>query len=494
MKLLNVDLVKNNMEKIINKYPHIPKEQRKKILLLSDDMRMNSGVATMSREFVMGTAHHYNWIQLAGAIKHKDFGKVIDLSDSVNKEINITDSYVKLYPTHEYGNQELIRELLSIEKIDAILHYTDPRFWIWLYEMEHEIRQNIPIFYYNIWDDLPYPHYNQSFYESCDWIGCISKQTENIVKNVWTKNPPEDWQITYIPHGINENIFHPIDDNNEDLLKFKKELFGDFEPEFVLFYNNRNIKRKLTSDVILAYKTFCDMLPREKANKCLLLMHTHPVDENGTDLPTVINMICPDYKVVFSTLQKSANLMNYLYNISDVTINIASNEGWGLSTTESLMSGTPILINVTGGLIDQCRFEDENGNIIKYSTEFPTNHNGKYKKHGNWVKVVFPKVRTLKGSIPTPYIFDDLCSWEDVAEKIKEWYDIPRIERKKFGLNGRTWAMSSESMMSAREMSKNFMHDMDIAFKNWKPQKRFKLYDSNFIERDRKPTGILKTF
>ena len=31
----------------------------------------------------------------------------------------------------------------------------NPRFWGWLYHMEHEIRQNIPIFYYNIWDDWP---------------------------------------------------------------------------------------------------------------------------------------------------------------------------------------------------------------------------------------------------------------------------------------------------------------------------------------------------
>jgi hypothetical protein len=31
------------------------KPKKKKILLLSDDLRMHSGIATMSREFVMGT-------------------------------------------------------------------------------------------------------------------------------------------------------------------------------------------------------------------------------------------------------------------------------------------------------------------------------------------------------------------------------------------------------------------------------------------------------
>ena len=32
-----------------------PKREKKKILLLSDDLRMSSGVGTMSREIVLGT-------------------------------------------------------------------------------------------------------------------------------------------------------------------------------------------------------------------------------------------------------------------------------------------------------------------------------------------------------------------------------------------------------------------------------------------------------
>ena len=35
-----------------DKFRYIPKKDRKKILLLSDDIRMHSGVATMSREIV----------------------------------------------------------------------------------------------------------------------------------------------------------------------------------------------------------------------------------------------------------------------------------------------------------------------------------------------------------------------------------------------------------------------------------------------------------
>ena len=67
---------------------------------------------------------------------------------------------------------------------DAILHFTDPRYWRWLYEIEAEIRENIPILFYHIWDDLPDPKYNRDYYESCDWLGCISRQTYGIVSRV----------------------------------------------------------------------------------------------------------------------------------------------------------------------------------------------------------------------------------------------------------------------------------------------------------------------
>lgn len=156
---------------------------KKKILLLSDDLRMNSGVATMSREMVLSTVHKYNWVQLAGAISHPDKGKVLDMSQATAQMTGVKDSYVKLYPIDGYGNEDTLFTIMALEKPDAILHFTDPRFWGWLYTLERQIRSKIPLIYYDIWDDLPYPMYNRSFYNSCDGLLAISKQTDNI--NLW---------------------------------------------------------------------------------------------------------------------------------------------------------------------------------------------------------------------------------------------------------------------------------------------------------------------
>ncbi len=105
---------------------------KKKIMLLSDDLRMSSGVGTMSREFVTGTIKDFDWVQIGGAIKHPEEGRVVDISDSINKDYNLKDAYLKIYPISGYGNPEILRSIMSVEKPDAILHYTDPRFWDWL--------------------------------------------------------------------------------------------------------------------------------------------------------------------------------------------------------------------------------------------------------------------------------------------------------------------------------------------------------------------------
>ena len=459
---------------------------KKKILLLSDDLRMSSGVGTMSREIVFGTVHKYDWVQIGGAIKHPDEGNIANLSEEVQKATDIDDAYVKVYPVSGYGNEDIIRELLNSEKPDAILIYTDPRFWVWLFQMEHEIRQQLPIFFYTIWDDLPYPMYNQWYYESCDLKMAISKQTYNIVHNVQVKHPPKKHEVTYVPHGVDENKFYKIDEKHKEykkFLEFKDKIFGGFDSRFTIFYNNRNIRRKMPGDLILAYKTFCDMLPKEEADKCIFLMHTQPRDDNGTDLPAVVNAICPEYKVVFSDKKIPPQHLNYLYNLSDITVNIASNEGWGLGTTESLMTGTPIVLNVTGGMQDQCGFK-LNGKHITHEDyrEIGSLHDNKKWEHnkdltwGEWVKPVWPATRALVGSIPTPYIFDDRCRWDDVADRYKEWYDTSDKDRKKAGEVGMKWAKKKEIGMTAKHMSQGFVDSMDAAFEEWEPRKRFSVF------------------
>ena len=460
------------------KFRYVKKEDRKKILLLCDDIRMHSGVATMAREIVVGTAHHFNWINIGGAIKHPDQGKRFDLSNDVNKENGIDDASVQLYATSGYGDQNFVRGVINQEKPDAVLLFTDPRYWTWMFDMEREIRKTTPIFYLNIWDDYPTPLYNRAYYESCDLLMSISKQTKNINELVLGA-AAKGKTLTYVPHGINEKQFYSIKEEKEteSLQSLKNDLFGDKEIDYVVFWNSRNIRRKAPGDVILSYRHFCDLIGKEKAKKCALIMHTQPVDNNGTDLYAVREAICdPEYvNVYFSSNKLNTQQMNQLYNIADVTMLISSNEGWGLSLTESMMAGTPIIANVTGGMQDQMRFVDENGEWYTPSKKVPSNHMGTYKEHGNWAKPVFPSNISLVGSVPTPYIHDDRCDFREVAEAIKHWYDLGEEGRAQAGQAAREWVTSDESGMSARRMCENVIESMDTAFDNFVPRRSYDL-------------------
>ena len=75
---------------------YIPRDQRKKILLLSDDIRTHSGIGTMSKEIILNTAHCFNWLNLGGAVKHPEHGKGFDISEDINKHTGLTDSSVKV--------------------------------------------------------------------------------------------------------------------------------------------------------------------------------------------------------------------------------------------------------------------------------------------------------------------------------------------------------------------------------------------------------------
>ena len=462
------------------KFGYLPQNERKKILLICDDIRVTSGVATVAREIVINTAHHFNWVNIAGAMKHPEKGKRFDLSEDTNKNANIDDSSIISYPVDGYGTPDLLRQFIQIEKPDAIMIITDPRYFEWLFMMEAEIRKDIPIIYLNIWDDFPTPMYNKPYYEACDVLLAISKQTK-LINELVLGDKSKDKILEYVPHGLNETQYYPIPDTDPTLISFRKNLFGENEKEFVLFFNSRNIRRKQIPDAMLAWRYFLDSLPKEKAEKCAFILHTEVVSEHGTDLEAVRKVLFKDYPnaIYFSQSKLSQQELNMLYNIADAQILLTSNEGWGLTITEAMLAGTPIIANVTGGMQDQMRFIDEDGNWFTPSSEVPSNHTGKYKKHGEWAFPVYPTNRSLQGSPKTPYIWDDRCRPEDATEQIKKLYEMGREKRKEFGKAGREWAVSDEAGFTGNQMGQRVINALDKLFDTWTPRTKFEFINTN---------------
>ena len=474
---------------------YIPKEQRKNILLLTDDIRLHSGVANVGKEIIIYSAYKYNWYNLGGAINHPELGKIFDLSDDINKVSGIDDSQVRVQPNNGYGEPQQIRELIKKEKIDAIFIITDPRYFTWLFQIENEIRKKVPIVYLNIWDDYPAPMYNKAYYESCDALLGISKQTVNINKLVLGEKA-KGKIIDYVPHGMNNKVFYPISEDSSEYAeveKLKKQITKDKDSKFILFFNSRNIRRKSIPDTLLAWKYFVDQLPQEEAEQCYFVLHTDLVNDAGTNLPVVKDYLFgKDYNnIIFSNQKLSASQLNHLYNIADGQILLSSAEGWGLSLTEALLAGTPIIANVTGGMQDQMRFEDKNGDWIDFNADFPSNHTGKHQKCGKWALPVFPNNRSLVGSPPTPYIWDDRCTSEDAAERIMELYKMSPEQRKEAGNAGYEWATNNEAGFTSEHMGNRIITNLDKLFNTWVPREDYEFINVSEVKENILPHKLL---
>lgn len=346
------------------------------------------------------------------------------------------------------------------------------------------LEKKCPIFYLNIWDDYPAPRYNQPYYEACDLLMGISKQTVNINKLVLADCDNSKRVFKYLPHGLNHNHYFPIDkdhDQYKEMIIFKNNLFHQQEVDFVLFFNSRNIRRKQIPDAMLAFRAFLDTLPKEKAAKCRFLLHTELTTNAGTDLIKVKEYLFDEHykdNVLFSTNKLDRKFLNFYYNIADAQILLTSNEGWGLTITEAMLAGTPLIANVTGGMQDQMRFVDDKGKWFTPSPEIPSNHRGTFKEHGDWVFPVFPTSRSIQGSPPTPYIFDDRCRWEDAMERIQEVYALSREDRKKLGLKGREWAISDEAGFTAEKQAERFIEAAHACWDVWEPREQFEIVNA----------------
>mgnify|MGYP003131879439 CR=1 FL=1 len=373
-------------------------DKKIKIFTLSDHPLTPSGVGTQTRYIIEGMLKtgKYQFISFGGLIKHQDYRPI--------KTEEFGDDWV-IIPTDGYGTQESVRALLWAEKPDIVWFMTDPRFWSWLWEIEEEIRYNVPMVYYHVWDNFPAPYYNKKYYESNDFIAAISKVTDKIVGTV---SPNVERQ--YIPHAVNTEIFKPMDEKFIEQLR--EDNFKENKDKFILFWNNRNARRKLGATLILWFKEFLNKVGDDNA---ILLMHTNPKDNAGSDLEAFIaDTGMNNGQVLFSRERLSPENLAAMYNMVDCTINVADAEGFGLGTLESLACGVPIIANMTGGLQEQVTDGEQYFGIG-----------------------LEPVSKAIVGSQDVPYIYEDRLTKEVVVEAMLEMYNKTKEQRRELGRLGR---------------------------------------------------------
>ena len=367
-----------------------------------------SGVGTQTKymiEALLKTGR-YEFICLGGAMKHADY---------TPQKVEPWGDDFRIFPVDGYGNHEIIRSVLQKERPDALWFMTDPRFYGWLWEIENEVRANLPMVYYHVWDNFPPPKFNADFYNSNDVVACISKVTHEVVKAV-----APQVESCYLPHAVNESFFHPAK-NEEELTRvteLRNKLTRGKNNKKVFFWNNRNARRKQSGTLIWWFKEWLDKVGHDKA---MLLMHTDPRDPHGQDLPHLINHLgIENGQVLLSTNKISMKELSGLYQAADYTVNISDAEGFGLATLESLSCGTPIIVNMTGGLQEQVT-------------------DGK-----NWFGFgIEPTSKTVIGSLQVPYIYEDRISQRDFEKAMTKALKNPTKKYKQMASHGRRHVLKS---------------------------------------------------
>jgi glycosyltransferase involved in cell wall biosynthesis len=400
---------------------------KKKILALCDNPVGLSGVGIQARYLFEGllATGKYTIRCLGGALKNESYD-VIKVSD---------DLIIK--PVDGFGTRDMLRQLLVTEKPDVMLIFQDPRFFIWVWEMEDEIHQICPISYWHVWDNHPWPEFNRVLYESTDLLNCHSFLTYEMVHERF----PE--KTNFVPHALPRNVFQPIDSARSR--KFKEAVLGrDKLDHFVGLWVNRNTLRKRPAALLEAWKFFIeDLEARHKHRKASLIMHTDPLDPQlGTNLYKVVDDFKLNDCVVFSRDRLEFEQMVTLHNIADFFINIANAEGFGLGTLEAMQCGKPIIATTTGGMTRQVidhRDGSQNGIALR------------------------PEVRNLVGSLTVPYIYDDYVSSRAAADAIMRMYEMGPEERARLGAKARDYVLSE--------------FDLDRTIKQW-DESLTKLVDS----------------
>jgi glycosyltransferase involved in cell wall biosynthesis len=409
-------------------------DKKIKVMVIADHPLSPSGVGTQTKNMIIGLLEtgKYEFFCLGGAIKHEDYNM---------SHIEPFGNDFRILPVDGYGNPDLIRSILSNEKPDILWFMTDPRFWGWLWDIENEIRPNVPMVYYHVWDNYPSPVYNKPFYESNDFVACISKLTFDIVNNV---SPNVDQE--YLPHAVDDKCFFPISDEEKD--NFRKEHFGIEKDDDVtlFFWNNRNARRKQSGTVIWWFNKFLEKHGKDKAR---LLMHTDVRDQHGQDLEWIINDLgLVNGEVMFSTEKVQPQQLAQLYNAADCTINISDAEGFGLATLESLSCGTPIVVNMTGGLQEQVTDGEE------------------------WFGIgIEPSSKAIIGSLDVPYIQEDRINEDDFINALIKISTMSKEERKEMGLKGREHTLKNYNFKNYIESWNRVLSGIHETHGSWDKRK-----------------------
>ena len=168
---------------------------------------------------------------------------------------------------------------------------------------------------------------------------------EILKKAPWLKD-----KLSVIPHGVDTSVFFPM--TMEAMMDFKKEYFADHVDKFIIINVNRNQFRKDIPRTMAGFQQFRDTWahPGQRDRRPFLYLHMHPDDELGWNLRLIGDQLDlvegEDYGFPPEGQQRAGSdlaTLRGIYNVADVFLTTTTGEGWGLTITEAMACGCPVI-------------------------------------------------------------------------------------------------------------------------------------------------------
>ena len=190
-------------------------------------------------------------------------------------------------------------------------------------------------------------------------------------------------------------------------------------------------------------------------------MHTDPFDPHGPNLEALLHKFdLVNGEAKLSTAKVEPQQLSMMYNVADVTINISDAEGFGLATLESLSCGTPIIVNMTGGLQEQVTDGE------------------------NWFGVgIQPAAKAMIGSQQIPYIFEDRVSGDDVVEALTDMYEN-REKLKEMGAAGRNHVVENYNFKDFCKKWDDLLKSIHDRYGSWETRNHYKRWELLEVKND----------
>jgi glycosyltransferase involved in cell wall biosynthesis len=410
--------------------------KQKKILCWFDYVA-RTGFATVSKNIVTEIRKHYGNDFILEIVAINYFGE-----DFMEDEFTlVTSAKLNDGKKDDFGRNYFLKRLHDIDydgvfvcqDLGVVVPIIEVMQFIKNEKREKNKKQFKSIFYFPV-DCKLLPQITKDI----EFFDILVTYTEFARKEVYRLRPEIKGRVRVVNHGNNSKDFNPLSD--EERIAFRKEYFGENADKFIITNVNRNQPRKDIPNTIFAYvearKNWPSNLPEP-----FLYIHCHPNDPMGWDLRAILWQFEEleedvQYKLLPKKYEQSMagiDVLNSIYNASDVYLTTTLGEGWGLTFSEAAACKVPVIAPYTTSFMEMsgygknaymletiypcCQFND---NVVREQTDI-------YEISDTLIQVArdkYSNAKDLRDKIERNYEWVRKLEWADVCKNWIEYFKI----------------------------------------------------------------------